>query len=413
MSWRTSALGKVLASILANGVRAGLRDAAGRWLRRKLSVPYDVVHDYEWVLTGNRPASRPRPHQGPLKINWLIPSFGEQGGGGHFNIFRVIHHFEDWGHEQYVYIVGETALTEDLATESARKNYFPISSRVKIFTGEVAESDALVATSWRTAYAARGLGNTARKFYFVQDLEHLFYPEGSLSELARQTYRWGFHGIVAGEWIAETLRRQFNMECSSFGFSYDQGTYSPTGERRFSETKKRVLFYARPTTERRGFELGILALSLVARQMPDIEFILVGFPSRSIRLPFPAVFPGVLATVELAKLYRSCTVALVLSHTNLSLLPLELMACGCPVVSNSGPNVEWLLTQDSAELADPTPEALANAIVSLLTDDRRRACKAAAGLALAQSTSWTSEIRTIESALFRGLNPTAPIEQYA
>jgi len=352
------------------------------------------------------------PDSGPLKINWLIQNVDGKGSGGLFNIFRVIYHSEYWGHKHRVYMVGKTAANGEQATHAARKYYFPIKAEIEVFTGEVADSDALVATSWVTAYTARALGNTARKFYFVQDLENHFFPEGSFCEFVRQTYRWDFYGITAGQWIAGVLRTEFGMECSAFGFSYDRETYSPKGSRRFSDGKKRVLFYARPSTERRGFELGILALSLVASKMPDTQFVLVGFPPRSIQLPFSAVVLGVLSAPELAALYRSCSVALVLSHTNLSLLPLELMASGCAVISNSGPNVEWLLTDDVAQLASPTPEALAEAVSAMLGNEPLRAQKAAAGLAFAQRTDWISEVKAVESAFYRGLGIASPDKQH-
>jgi glycosyltransferase involved in cell wall biosynthesis len=79
------------------------------------------------------------------------------------------------------------------------------------------------------------------------------------------------------------------------------------------------------------------------------------------------------------------------------------MACGCAVVSNSGPNVEWLLTEETAQLADPSPAALADAVLALLRDDELRARKAAAGFALAEQTDWESEIRKIEAAFYHGL----------
>ena len=162
--------------------------------------------------------------------------------------------------------------------------------------------------------------------------------------------------------------------------------------------KKRVLFYARPETERRGFELGILALTLVARRMPDVGC-LGGRPATIRRLPFPAVIPGVLSFSELGAVYRSCDVALVLSHTNLSLLPLELMACGCAVVSNEGPNTEWLLTDQIASIVKADPRSIGNAIIELLEVDSLRLQKIEAGLAFAQSTDWTKELKAIESAL--------------
>jgi len=227
----------------------------------------------------------------------------------------------------------------------------------------------------------------------------MFYAPGSVYEFARRTYQFGFRGITLGSWIADVLRREFNMDCSSFGFSYDRDAYASTGSRLLPAGKKRVLFYARPETERRGFELGILSLSLVAKKMPEVEFVLVGFPRQPLQLPFAAIFPGILPISELGALYRSCDVALVLSHTNVSMLPLELMACGCAVVSNMGPNVEWLLTDQTVQLAKPDPKSLAEAIIELLQTDQLRLRKIEAGLAFAQSTDWTKEIRTIESAL--------------
>jgi glycosyltransferase involved in cell wall biosynthesis len=403
MSWRESSLGKTWTSVASYGIRAGLQDALARWARVRLNVPLDIERDYGWVVNQDRPATLHAPKSGPLMINWLIPSVSK-GMGGLFNVLRAILQLEQWGHKNRVYMLGRTAVNGPQATELVRKYYFPVQAEVEVFTGQVADSDALVATSWITAYAARALGNTARKFYFVQDLEHLFHPEGSFSEFAKQTYRWGFYGITAGQWIARVLRDEFGMESSAFGFAYDREAYSPNGNRRFADGRKRVLFYARPSTERRGFELGILALSLVAKKMPDTEFVLVGFPPRSIHLPFRAIVPGILDLSELPALYRSCTAALVLSHTNLSLLPLELMACGCGVVSNAGPNVEWLLTEDVAQLSPATPEALADAILAMLGDERLRTRKVAAALALARSTDWTSEIKRIESALYQGLN---------
>ena len=385
------------------GLRTGVREALSRWLKNQLSVPRDVWRDYGWVLNQDRPAMLENSNSGRIRINWIIPDVG-QGIGGLLNIFRTVYQLEQRGHKQRIYVVGKSHASGNQIKELVRKHYFPIATEVEIYTGDVIDSDALIATSWRTAYVARTIANTARKLYFVQDLEYLFYPEGSLCEFAKQTYRWGFKGITLGQWIADVLTKQFSMECSAFGFSYDREIYSPQGTRRFPDEKRRVLFYARPSTDRRGFELGILALSLVAKKMPLTEFVLVGFPPQSIQLPFPAVLPGILAPSDLAALYRSCTLALVLSHTNLSMLPLELMACGCAVVSNCGPNVEWLLSEQTTQLASPTPEALAEAMLVLLENRQLCAQKVAAGLTFAENTDWNTEIKKIESILYRYLN---------
>ena len=408
MSFGRSPFAKVWRSGSSQGLRAGLQDAAARWARRRLRVPYDMLESYGWVVGQERLPALPPPRTGPLKINWLVPT-ADGGGkmGGLFNVYRAIYYLERWGHKNCVYDVNRTTIDSRQVKQVVHQHYFQVEAEIRTLHDGAADSDVLVATDWRTAYAARALGNTSQKFYFVQDLEHLFHPEGSLREFAKQTYQWNFRGVTAGEWIADTLRKEFGMDCSAFSFSYDRDVYSPSGTRRLPGQRKRVLLYARPETERRGFELGILALSIVARNLPNTEFVLVGSSLPSVKLPFPAILPGTLLSRELGALYRSCDVALVLSHTNVSLLPLELMACGCAVVSNSGPNVEWLLTEEIAQLAGASPGALADAILALLRDDDLRARKAAMGLAFAEQTDWETEIRRIESAFYRGLDIVA------
>jgi O-antigen biosynthesis protein len=410
LKFSRSPLGKICASVSAYGLRAGLQDSAARWARARLSVPCDAVRDYKWILTPNNPARLQPPKAGPLKINWLLP--GVSGGnGGELNIFRAIYYLEQWGHENRVYTIAKNTPSGEEAKELVRHFCFPVKASIEPLACKIADSDALLATEWTTAYTARGVPNTARKFYFVQDLEERFYPPGSLAEFARETYRWGFHGITLGNWIADILRHEFGMPCSPFGFSYDRDIYSCDNRGYNQKPKDRILFYARPRTERRGYELGVLALSLVAEKRPELEFVLVGFRPQRMQLPFRAVLPGVLLPTELAALYRRCDIGLVLSHTNISMVPLELMASGCAVVSNCGPNVEWLLTNETTQLARSTPESIAEAILTLLDNEGLRSQKIAAGLAFAKQTDWISETRTIEAGLYQGLGivQTSPL----
>lgn len=398
MSFRNSRPIRFLRLCGRKGFRPAVRKVLARMARRYSGSAFDAPEYLDVVLSNDQPANLEPSPVGLLRINWILPDVSA-GQGGFVNIFRTIKQLEDWGHENRVYVLGGPLKSASSIQQLICDKYFAINAQVEIFSDTMQDSDALIATFWPTAYAARSVGNTARKFYFVQDLEYMFYAPGSLYELARRTYEFGFRGITAGTWIGDVLRREFSMECSSFGFSYDRDLYASTGPRLLPEGKRRLLFYARPETERRGFELGLLALSLVAKRMPDVEIVLAGLASRSIDLPFPASCLGVLPLSALGSLYRSCDVALVLSHTNLSLLPLELMACGCAVVSNQGPNVEWLLTRDTARLAKADPKSLADGMTDLFHSDRLRREQIQAGLALAQTTSWTKEVRAVESAL--------------
>lgn len=393
---------KVLRLVSQRGLKRGVREALDAWARNRINITRNVLETYDYILLPERREELQAPINGPLRINWLIPPV-VKGGGGLFNIFRAIYYLEQWGHTNRIYMITDSPSNAVAATLLVRSSYFPIKANIEIFNGNISDSDALVCTSWITAYRARAIGNTAKKFYFVQDLEHMFYAEGSHHEFAKNTYRWGFYGLTAGKWISDVLSQEYGMDCSSFGFSYDRDTYSSQGHQSLPKGKRRVLAYVRPSTERRGYELAILALSLVARKLTDVEFVLVGYSSLPAHLPFNAVAPGILSAGELGPLYRSCDVALVLSHTNVSLLPLELMACGCPVISNRGPNVEWLLSDDIAQLTDATPEAISKAIIQLLEDDFLRKRKRADGLRFAEQTDWACEIKAMETALYKGL----------
>jgi glycosyltransferase involved in cell wall biosynthesis len=160
------------------------------------------------------------------------------------------------------------------------------------------------------------------------------------------------------------------MRTWPISFAVELDRYTPRPRR--DPHSRQVFFYARPPTPRRAFELGLLVLAEVARRRPDVKFILAGWDVSQYVIPFDHLALGSIALDDLPDLYSQCDAALVLSCTNLSLLPLELMACGCPVVSNRGPNVEWLLNQDVALLADFTVEDLGQALVALLEDEPRR-----------------------------------------
>src|ERR1700751_482140 len=171
--------------------RRGLQRARFALVRalaeRYLRVPQNVLSDYQWVLNEEHPAYLTLPAPGPLRINWILPGIAS-AQGGLFNIFRTIQQLEKWGHQNRIYLLpGGT----NQRTKAIRKNYFESNADIEVLSDDIEDSDALIATSWPTAYAARSIGNTAQKFYFIQDIEHMFYSPGSLHEFARNTYKFG------------------------------------------------------------------------------------------------------------------------------------------------------------------------------------------------------------------------------
>jgi glycosyltransferase involved in cell wall biosynthesis len=325
-------------------------------------------------------------------VNWVIPNFGI-GSGGHLNIFRFISYLEKKGYFVNIIIDDEnSSLDGEKIRSDICKHFVKLNAKVFIGIESSPPAYATFATSWNTAYSVNAFNSTCHKFYFVQDYEPYFYALGSEYMFAENTYRFGFKGITAGSWLSNKLSKDFGMKCASIGFSYEKDRYSILSSSGKSlNNKVRIFFYARPPTPRRALELGLLALEDVCRKRANVEVVFAGWDMDNYEISFPYESHGVVALDNLSALYNSCDVGLVLSLTNLSLLPLELMASGVPVVSNSGDNVEWLLNEDICEFSDLTVSGISSSLIKLIDDDEKRQQLKMNGLNFISSTSWDAE----------------------
>lgn len=330
-------------------------------------------------------------------INWIMPDFGI-GSGGHLNIFRMISRLQKLGFESRI-IIPELVWSESAADAEARINEHFLKLDARVFVGRenIPSACFSFATAWTTAYYLRDFQSTVHKCYFVQDFEPYFYARSTESVLSEETYRFGFKGFAAGDWLASKLLREFSMDVDKFSFSYDKDRYFPPIQPR--QPTKKILFYSRPPTPRRGFELGYLALKQLLALRPDLQILMAGWDVSGYRLPKGMENLGIVPLKDLRELYQQCDAALVLSFTNLSLVPLELMACGCPVVSNRGENVEWLLNNEIAVLAEPTVHGIVTALLKVIEDRAGAQAKADAALNYVQSTDWDTETLKLASSL--------------
>jgi glycosyltransferase involved in cell wall biosynthesis len=300
-----------------------------------------------------------------LVFNWLMPPPGK-GSGGHINIFRFIKFLEDAGHSCNIYLYtqeGESRINDILAlmgdsysNVKAKMQWLPASN-------EMVAADGIFATSWETAYASLNAAQEAKRYYFVQDFEPYFYPAGGLYALAENTYKFGFFGITAGGWLAKKLHEDYGMQTDHFDFGSDPTTYSFENK----NTRKEVLFYARPYTERRGFEVGLMALDLFHKKHPDYCINLVGYDVSNYDIPFPYKNLQILEINELNDLYNRCAAGLVLSFTNMSLLPLELLSSGTIPVVNGGENNRLVSNNPYIAYSENDPVSLADTLSAVVT----------------------------------------------
>jgi glycosyltransferase involved in cell wall biosynthesis len=391
---RTADLGRVLDSLRA--------ETSATWFGK--TTPLDsAAHG----SSGPTSAARTRDDRPPkdadgLVLNWLIPE-PFKGSGGHISIFRMIRYLSAFGHVSHVYTRAHGHSAPKIH-HFVDAHFGETGATYHVLPARIVDADATIATFWPTAYEVAVLPpDTGRRYYLVQDFEPFFYPMGSEWIAAENSYRLGLHCLTLGRWLARRMREHYNAEADHFDFAIDPTIYVPATALR--SDRPRIAFYARPSTPRRGYGLGTAALKLVKEARPDVEMMLFG--ADDLEPPgFQHTNLGILPETDLAALYSSCDVGLVLSLTNPSFVPLEMMACRCAVVDVESERVEGLLRHgDNAWLAEATPQALADAVLHLLADPPLRFRLVEQGYQYAYGLTWEHSARQLEKAFIRHAPP--------
>lgn len=375
-------------------------------LKKNVSNEIDVCGFYDFVMEKDKlPFNREDYYKfkdGNRILNWVIPEMGPCSGG-HINIFRFVKNLQNMGFENRIYIMNPVGLHTNQEAWDFLKTYYEFDDEnivVDINIKNMKYAHATIATSWITAYVVRDFDNTISKFYFVQDFEPYFYPLGSDYVFSENTYKFGFRGITAGDWLKEKLAKEYGMKTNSFGFSYDQELYFPHEKR---DNVKRVFFYARPVTARRDFELGLLVLNKLTQHIPEVEVVFAGWDVSGYKIDFKHANFGTVKLTELSDLYAQCDLCLVLSNTNLSLLPLEVMASNSVVVCSDGENSTWLVNSTNSIIVPFDPDVIAEKMEYYLKNEDELKQIRENGLKFAQQTSWSKEAIKVKEAIEEGI----------
>jgi glycosyltransferase involved in cell wall biosynthesis len=338
-----------------------------------------------------------------LAIDWLVPE-PFPGAGGDTGIFRMIGYLAEFGHDCQVYVVAYNLMNNystEQVREYVRKHFGPTPARYHRWSGSAADADCSFATFWPTVEHLLSLPNGGRPYYLVQDFEPTFYPEGSFHALgAEDTYRAGLHCVTLGPWLAKLLHERYQAKADHFDFAVDTNVYYPRARR--PDGRRRICFYARPKTPRRAYPLGLEGLQLLKTRLPDVEIIFYGSEELEPLPPFPFENRGLLSQDELAALFSSCDVGVVLSLSNPSFVALEMMACRCAAVEIASERVEGVLTHgQDAWLVEPRAEAIADGIVELLENKILREQIVETAYQRVRKMDWRESARQIEAILLR------------
>jgi glycosyltransferase involved in cell wall biosynthesis len=381
-----------------------IRDAARRVLGRgdagplRVTAPPALLEVAREGIVPLAPGGAPAGER--LRIAVVVPQF-RRGSGGHSTIMHLLRGLAARGHTCSVWIEDSDGTHHGQApaeVEALFRDWFGASATdvhasFQAWNG----ADVVLATGWQTVHRVLRLDGCGARGYLVQDHEPEFYGTSAERTWAEETYRLGLPCVAASPWLAGLLRERYGARADSFDLGVDHGVYAPVAE--VERRPDTVAVYARAVTARRAVPLALLALRELRRQRPRTRVVLYG-EARPIDAGFEAEQPGVLDGSHLAELYAEATVGVVLSMTNPSLVPLEMLACGLPVVDLASESMRATFGENGPiALAPFDPVALAAAITRLLDDDAERKRRAAAGLTLAGTRTWPAAAVQLEAAI--------------
>lgn len=383
----------------AQGVVARLRARASEAITPPGSGGLPI--DREYLLRGSEIAAQGAALPGPvawqpgepLTIAWVCRPAGV-GSGGHTTMFRVIGELERRGHACVVYIDDRHGWEIDQHRRTIRAWWPWVKAEIHDLSAGIDDAHAVFATSWETAYPVLASPAKGARCYFVQDFEPSFYPAGAAALLAEATYRFGFHGVTAGRWLAQLLQRDYGMPSDHFDFGCDLEHYALSG----ASARAGVCYYCRTAAPRRAHELAVIALDVFAARHPEVEIHTYGDHPGA--LPFATTDHGLQTPEQLGALYRRCTAGFVMSATNVSLVPHEMLAAGCIPVVNDAEHNRVVLDNDHVAYARATPIELAQALTRLVSrPPEEQVAAAAAAAASVDSTSWEESGGQVERIL--------------
>jgi glycosyltransferase involved in cell wall biosynthesis len=324
----------------------------------------------------------------PKTINWFLPELDSPFYGGINTALRMADHlgrvhgvenrFVLWAHPNDGF--HRSAIAAAFPSLADSPIYYDLSMRA---AAGIPACDVSISTLWVTAFVAAHFASARRKFYLIQDFEPMFYPAGTMYALAEESYRLGLYGLCNTENLLR-LYDSYGGRGMSFFPAVDRNVFHPVGRReRDPDDPVTVFVYARPGHWRNCWELASLALQELKSHLGDrVRIVTAGSWARPEDVGTGIQHLGLLDYRETGNLYRTCDVGVALTVSeHPSYLPLELMACGVPVVAFANPAGNWLLRNgENCLLARRTVDGLSRQLERIVVDHELRASLAERGL---------------------------------
>ncbi len=367
----------------------------------------------------------------PLKISFILSSLWLSGGI--LDILENANSLVDRGHQVTFVIPGQTydpdvgnGLRQAIEVRQTRTAGAGPKRTVSLLdmgrlTWELAQltppSDLIISTQTPTTAAgflAGRLFKRGRLVWYYQDYLEMFINRPLETWLLKNAMRWHEKALVLSQSSKDELHRYSSKPVIVVGNGLSNSEYFkplPSIERPSNPDRYNILFLGdmRP---RKGLYDFLAAMEIVHRQIPKVHLWIISKEDCNIHseLSFEYIYRP--PRSDLARLYATCDVFVSASWwESFGIPPLEAMACGAPVVmTDSRGGRDYAHPGENCLMVPPqNPQALANAIIQVLTDPILSERMRANGPTTAAEFTWDKINARFESALLDLFSAPKPI----
>jgi glycosyltransferase involved in cell wall biosynthesis len=347
-------------------------------------------------------------------VKITFPVFGLGGAGGEKALVRIANGLVDRGHD-VSFVLPSGGYSKIYPTKAKLIETPPIITGykrlhvpyVELLTSCIAlipripKSDIVCANFCLTALPtliATKLLKKGTPFYFVQHYESLFFDKSyqlGYRRYIKDTYKYFENIVTVSKWLGDKIYEHTGKRSTVINPGIDLDIFRPLKSEK--DDIKTVLCLGVNTIWKGNADI-IKAMEIVYEKCRRVKLIIVGRTEIEVKSEIPYEQRQA-SDEELAELYSSCNVYVLGSwYEGYPAPPLEAMACGAPVVSTDNLGIrEYGIDGKNCLIVPPrNPEAMANAILRLLSDKDLCQKLSEEGLKTARQFTWDKTVDKIE-----------------
>jgi glycosyltransferase involved in cell wall biosynthesis len=257
-------------------------------------------------------------------------------------------------------------------------------------------SEIIIAFDYGIALSlSEKLPNLKKCFYLIQHDEKVYYDK----RVIRKAWKLSMTKIVISTWLYKLLKKYCDdvvlvknyVDIHSFYVSQP------------IENRSNVVSLIQHPNPSKGTAIGINALKIVKEKIPDLKVIMFGTHEKKNNLPDYFIYYRMANVVTLReKIYNLSSIYLLPSFVEgWGLTATEAMACGATLVSTRNGGVDdFGIDNETALLSDPgNVVELANNIIELLTDTKKRIALGYAGKNEVDQLTFEKSAKLFEAVL--------------